>query len=404
MLKRDRKWHDCQGRRGIAFFLTVMLVLGLLCGCQAKASAETASKDGEETAVSAVAEPSAESNEGEAVAESEPASSVSNEASDSNEMVSFVDSVGRTVEVPTHITKVAISGPLTQIVVFSLAPDKLVGIANEWSKEAEPYFDPVYYNMPVLGQLYGGKGELNLETLLASGAQVVIDVGEPKDSITADLDMLQAQTGIPFVHITANLDNMGEAYRKLGELLDMPEEAEALATYCETIYGKTASIADGVEKVNLLYCLGDKGQHVIAKGSFHAQVFDLLANNAAVVDSPVSSGAGNEVDMEQIVNWQPDVIVFGPGSIYDTVGDDPAWATIPAIANGRYYEVPNVPYNWLGFPPSVQRYLGMIWMAELFYPEEADYDMYQEVAAYFKNFYHCDLSEAQYQTLMERAQ
>jgi iron complex transport system substrate-binding protein len=347
--------------------MAILLVFTMLCGCQAQSD--------------------------------DPVKAV-----DEDSTVLFVDSVGRTVEVPAHITKVAISGPLTQIIVFSLAPDKLVGIANEWSEEAEPYFDPAYYNMPVLGQLYGGKGELNLETLLASGAQVVIDVGEPKDTIIEDMDMLQEQTGIPFVHITANLDNMGEAYRKLGELLDMAGEAEVLAEYCETVYARTEAIASRVDKVNLLYCLGDKGQHVIAKGSFHAQVFDLLANNVAVVDSPVSSGAGNEVDMEQIVSWQPDVVIFGPGSIYDTVGDDPAWATIPAIANGRYYEVPNAPYNWLGFPPSVQRYLGMLWMAQLFYPEEEDADMYQEVANYFSLFYHCDLTEAQYQTLMAKAQ
>ena len=89
----------------------------------------------------------------------------------------FTDSVGRTVELPAVIEHVAVSGPLAQIVLFALCPDKLVGIASAWDETAEQYLATEYYNLPELGQLYGGKGELNLETLLASGAQVVIDVG-----------------------------------------------------------------------------------------------------------------------------------------------------------------------------------------------------------------------------------
>ena len=314
--------------------------------------------------------------------------------------VRFTDSVGRVVELPADITKIAISGPLAQIVLFALCPDKLVGVASKWDATAEQYLATEYYNLPELGQLYGGKGELNLETLLASGAQVVIDVGEPKDSIVSDLDALQEQTGIPFVHITATASTMAEAYTKLGELLNMPEEAKTLSDYCAKVYARTLEIANSAQKVNLIYCLGDTGLNVIANGSYHAEILDLLANNVAVVDDPSSKGSGNEVDMEQILLWNPDVILFAPGSIYSTVGSDPAWQQVNAIKNGTYYEVPMGPYNWMGFPPSVQRYLGMMWMAQLLYPDTAQYDLYTEVATYFKLFYHSELTQAQYDALV----
>ena len=308
----------------------------------------------------------------------------------------FTDSTGRTVEVPANIERIAISGPMAQIVLFALAPDKLVGIANAWDETAAEFFDEKYYTLPELGQLYGGKGEMNLETLLASGAQVVIDVGEPKDTIVEDLDALQEQTGIPFVHVSATTRTMGDAYRKLGELLNMAGEAETLAAYCDGVYAKTSEIAASVERVRLLYCLGDQGINVIARGSYHAEIIDQLSDNLAVVDSPSSKGSGNEVDMEQILAWNPDVILFAPGSIYATVGDDATWQSVTAIREGRYYEVPFGPYNWMGFPPSVQRYLGMMWMSQLLYPETAQYDLYAEVANYFRLFYHCDITEAQY--------
>ena len=312
----------------------------------------------------------------------------------------FTDSVGREVTVPAQIEQVAVSGPMAQIVLFALCPDKLVGISNAWDESAAQYLDTEYYNLPLLGQLYGGKGELNLETLLESGAQVVIDVGEAKGSIVEDLDALQEQTNIPFVHIDAALASMDETYTLLGDLLGMPDEAKTLADYCRSTYDRAVTIADSVEKANLLYVTGDAGLNVIAQGAYHAEVIDLLSNNLAVVNDPSSKGTGNEVDMEQILNWNPDVILFAPDSIYDTVADDATWQGVTAIQNGAYYEVPMGPYNWMGFPPSVQRLLGMLWMAKVLYPEAADYDLYTEATQYFKLFYHCDLTQEQYDALV----
>ncbi len=311
----------------------------------------------------------------------------------------FTDSCGREVKVPTDIQKVAVSGPLAQMVVFAIAPDKMVGVANAWDESAKAYFDAKYLELPLLGQLYGGKGELNLETLLAVEPDVVIDVGEPKDSMAEDLDALQEQTGIPFVHIDAYLASMDDTYAMLGDLLAMPNEAQGLADYCRYAYDKVKAIADSVEKVNLLYVTGEEGLNVIAKGSYHAEVIDMLCNNLAVVDEPSSKGTGNEVDMEQILNWNPDAVIFAPGSIYSTVADNENWQTIPAIRDGRYYEVPMGPYNWMGFPPSVQRILGMQWMAKVLYPDAADYDMYETTQTYFQLFYHCDLTAEQYAAL-----
>ena len=298
----------------------------------------------------------------------------------------FTDSCGREVTVPADIQKIAVSGPLAQMVVFAIAPDRMVGVANAWDESAKAYFDAKYLELPLLGQLYGGKGELNLETLLAAAPDVVIDVGEPKDSMAEDLDALQEQTGIPFVHIDACLASMDDTYAMLGDLLAMPNEAQGLADYCRYAYDKVKAIADSVEKVDLLYVTG-------------AEVIDMLCNKLAVVDEPSSKGTGNEVDMEQILNWNPAAVIFAPGSIYSTVADNENWQTIPAIRDGRYYEVPMGPYNWMGFPPSVQRILGMQWMAKVLYPDAADYDMYETTQTYFQLFYHCDLTAEQYAAL-----
>ena len=311
----------------------------------------------------------------------------------------FTDSLGREVALPDKVDQLAVSGPMAQLALFALCPEKLVGLAAAWDSSAGQYLDTQYYDLPVIGQLYGGKGDLNPETLLQSGAQIVIDVGEPKGSIAEDLDGLQAQTGVPFVHISAAIGTMGAAYRQLGELLGMQAEAEVLAAYCEDTYERICELAGSVEKVRALYVTGDAGQNVIAKDSYHSEVFDLLCDNLAVVEEPSAKGTGNEVGMEQILLWDPDYIVFAPGSVYGVVADDPTWQTLRAVQSGDYCEVPDGPDNWMGFPPGVQRYLGMLWLGKVLYGDAAEYDLFEEASRYYQLFYHCELTQAQFNAL-----
>ncbi|MFA9463930.1 MAG: ABC transporter substrate-binding protein [Velocimicrobium sp.] len=324
------------------------------------------------------------------------------EAENDSTTKTFTDSAGREVEIPTDITRIACSGSLAQIVLFALAPQMLVGLSGEWDPSAEQYINADYYNLSVLGQFYG-KGDLNLEEVVKVDPQIIIDVGESKDTIVEDMDGIEEQVGIPTVHIEATTATMGETYRILGELLGRQEEAEELAIYCDEVYKNTQDIMSKVGEdglVKILYCTGEDGLNVIAKGSFHAEVIDMLSDNQAIVDEISNMGTGNPVDMEQLLMWNPDVILFAPGSIYSAIADNEDWQQLTAIKNGTYYEVPNGPYNWMGAPPSVNRYMGMIWMSQLLYPEVANYNMYDETAKYYQLFYHTELSQDQYNALV----
>ncbi|MEG1789776.1 MAG: ABC transporter substrate-binding protein [Oscillospiraceae bacterium] len=319
----------------------------------------------------------------------------------------FTDSAGRTVTIPWEVTKIAVSGPLTQVYVFPLAPEMLVGFASEFSDEAAQYIPAEYLSLPQLGQLYGGKGTMDLEALLAADPDVVIDVGEAKGSIVEDLDALTEQTKIPFVHIDATVATAPAAYRLLGELTGKTEKAEELAGWCEKTYAKMTAVmekvdADGKRKT-VLYCLGDKGINVIAEASFHGETVVMMADNLAKLSDVVSNGLGNEVDMEQLLLWNPEYIIFAPDSIYDSVGADANWQKLDAVSNGKYVRTPSGPYGWLSSPPSVQRYLGMLWLGDLLYPEYIDYELQAEVTNYYKLFYGCDLTSEQYAALIQNA-
>ena len=316
----------------------------------------------------------------------------------------FTDSTGRTVTLPASITRIAISGPLSQIYILPLAGDLLVGVSTAYAEDAQRYLPAYIYEKAEIGQLYGGKGEMDLEALLSAAPEVVIDIGEPKKTTADDLTALTEQTGIPFIHIDATVADAPEAYRTLGRLLSREEKAEELAVWCENTYAMIAAMmervdADGARK-SLLYCLGDKGVNVIARGSFHGETIHFMSDNLAVVEDVVSSGAGNEVDLEQILLWDPDVIIFAPDSCYEAIASSEQWQSAGAVARGEYYKTPSGPYGWLSSPPAVQRYLGMLWLGELLYPGYAEYDLQEKVTEYYKLFYGCELTEDMYRELM----
>ena len=291
--------------------------------------------------------------------------------------------------------------------ILPLAGDMLVGVSNAFAENAQKYISEDILNKTEIGQLYGGKREMDLEALLAADPDVVIDIGQAKGSMAEDFDTLTQQTGIPFVHIDADVSTAASAYRILGKLLDREEKAEKLAVWCESTYANILTLMEKVDadhaRKTLLYCLGDTGTNVIAEGSFHAQIVNLMSRNVAVIEDVVSSGDGNQVDLEQILLWDPDVIVFSYDSCYDTVGTSDQWQSLIAIAEGTYYEAPYGPYGWLSSPPAVQSYLGMLWLGDVLYPDSISYDLKEEVCAYYELFYGCTLTDEMYAALTEKA-
>jgi len=319
--------------------------------------------------------------------------------------VLFTDSAGRSVQVPEDITRIAPTGILGQILLFALAPEYFVGLSVEWTEEAEE-FVRAYAELPLLGNLYGGGADLNLETLAAQGPQVIIDIGESKDSIAEDMDLLQAQIGIPVVHIGAYAEDYASTYRMLGQLLGLEQRAEVLAVYCEETYANILSImaaVDESERKELLYCLGPEGLNVLAQGSFHAKVIDLVGSNLAVIPDFIGRGTGEPVDMERLMLWDPEYIVFAANSVHGAIQDDPLWQDLRAVRGGKTVQTPTGPYPWLGAPASVQYCLGMLWLCDLLYPEATNYDLQDAVTEYYRLFYHHDLTQAQYDALMQHA-
>lgn len=326
-----------------------------------------------------------------------PAPSPAPTPQEDGETVWFTDSAGRGVSVPKIIRRIIPSSISAQIALYSLAPDLLAGLAEQWPPEAEPFIETAYTGMPVIGIVEN----MTPEKMMAANAQIIIDIGLTQPSTASSMDAAASKTGLPAVHISSSIEQIPDMYRTLGALLGREDKAEQLARFCErTLIAARESAAPAGNKGRLsaLYCLDDGGLRVIPRGSRESAVIDMLSDNLASGESP-TSGIGVPVSMEQMRKYDPDVIFFAPEHTYESVASDPVWHELKAVQSGRYYEIPLGPFNWMGFPPSANQYLGMLWAAKLLYPQQAAYDLYAEASDFFKLFYRRDLTREQFELL-----
>ena len=378
-------------RRILALLLALVMVLGLMTGC-ASSQTETAAPETAqtETAPEQAPEEAAPAEE-TAAEEAVPAEEAAPET------VEFTDSLGRTVTLPAEITRIAPSGAVATMMLAAIAPECMVTVNATPSERQMAFLSSNLAALPETGQMYGSKANLNLETLLSADPQVVIDLGDKKGDMEADLDALQEQIGIPVIFLEADLPHMAEAFRTLGSILsgkaDRGEEIASLIDRTTAMAAEnSAKITDDM-RVRAMYTTGEDGLGTNAAGSVQAQVLDMVGvENAVVVEDVTNKGGGNIISLEQLYNFDPDVILFDVNSIYETVADDPAWAQLTAISTGKYYEVPGSPYSWLSGPPSMNMILGVWWLGNLVYPEIYDYDMSAMTQEIYKTLWNYDLT------------
>ena len=316
--------------------------------------------------------------------------------------VSFPDSCGRTVEVPEKIDRIAVSGLTAQMFLITLAPELLVGVASRPSEAQQRYLPACLAELPELGQLYGGRGTLNIESLIREKPQIILDLGDRKANHAEDMQAIQEQTGIPTVFIEADGENLPEAYRMLGKLLGKQDEAEVLAQYIEAALALAeTNRAKIASPKTVLFGTGVTGLDCNQRGSVQARNIEIVGGENVLVSETMSNkNGGCSIDLEELMALDPDVILLTADGFYDLVWQDDIWSKLRAVKSGCVYEIPALPYGWMSSPPSVNQVLGIYWLGKLLYPALYDYDMVEKTQEFFRLFWHCELSREEAQALL----
>ena len=316
------------------------------------------------------------------------------------------DSAGRAVEVPEAVETVFAAGPPAAILVYILKPEALIGWPRALHPEERDYIAAPYRDLPETGRLTGRGGEANLERVLQTAPDLVLDFGSVRDTYVDLADRTQAQTGIPYILIDGRFENTAQSLRLLGEVLGVPDRAERLARHVEETFARIDSILGQVpeeDRPRVYLARGPEGLETGMKGSINTEIIERAGGRNVADDGGATRGLVR-ASMEQVIVANPDIIVTWDRNFFAGVFGDPLWQEIAAVTEGRVHLSPTAPFGWIDRPPSLNRMMGLIWMAGLLYPEAWPQDLREEARAFYNLYYHVDLSDEELDRLLEWAE
>ena len=314
----------------------------------------------------------------------------------------FVDSAGRRVSVPDRITRVFAAGPPATILLFALAPDTLLGWSRTFHPAEREFVPEKYADLPELGRLTGRGNTANVEVILAAKPDVIFDYGTISPTYVSLADWVQEQTGVPYVLIDGAFGAMESAIARMGELLAAPRVAAELAAYVrDTLATLDAVLAKlpANQRPRVYYARGPKGIDTALGGSITVESIERVgAINVAA--EALGRGGTATVSLEQILAWNPDTIVTLDENFHRAAREDPSWRGVSAVRQNRVYLAPRLPFGWVDFPPSINRLIGLRWLAKVLYPDLYAGDLVSETRDFYRRFYHRTPDNAQIARLL----
>lgn len=297
------------------------------------------------------------------------------------------DATGREVTVPADPAAVFAAGPPAAVLLYTLKPDSMVGWVRAPRGDDLPFLREEVRDLPELGRLTGQGDTLNLEVLLASGADLIVDYGTVNDTYIDLANRVQDQAGLPYVLIDGTFANMAPAIRQMAGVLNVSDRGEELAAYAETTLADLDALLATVPedaRPTVYLARGPEGIETPARGSLNAEIIER-AGGANVAE--VETRGLATVSPEQVQAWAPEVIITIDADFAANVGDMPEWQGIPAVENGRVYLAPSAPWGFIDSPPSVNRLAGLIWLQHKLYPDAATGDLHDDIAGFYETFY-----------------
>jgi len=305
------------------------------------------------------------------------------------------DSAGRPVPVPAAVARVFPAGPPAAILLYTLAPDLLLGWPRANRPEERAYLLPDVGSRPEVGRLTGRGNTANLEVVLQLKPDLILDVGSTAATYVSLADRVQGQTGIPYALLDGRLDAAAQTYRTLGQLVRREREGAELAAYTAAILktvGERVASVHAERRPRTYYARGPRGLETGLAGSINVESIEIMgARNVA----GERRGGLATVSLEQVLAWDPEVIVAIDLDFVATVRSDPAWASVTAVRNGRVHLAPKLPFGWVDFPPSVNRLLGLWWLGKVLYGDLFPEDLATIARDFHARFYHLPITAGQ---------
>lgn len=321
----------------------------------------------------------------------------------------IIDQNGREVEIPDSIDRIATGRILPFPAVYYLATgsvDEIVGIHPASKSAAET---------SILGKMvpeildaetgFIAGNEINVEELLKLDTDLVFVYGDSGHSIDVYDEAGIASVGIKTMSLYQgdSIETLNSWLELLGEITGEKGRASNIIEYGKNVEADIASKLEGVEKPKalMIFTQTDGKNEVSGKGFFG----NYWLNSTGAIDVAENDIKVKAiVDMEQIYNWNPEIIYITnftslqPEDFYENRIESQDWSEIDAVKNKKVYKIPLGIYRW--FPPSGDSPLMLQWLAQKNHPEIFDYDINEIVKEYYEEFYNYNLTDEEVELIL----
>ena len=305
--------------------------------------------------------------------------------------VQVIDQTGRLVSIPQPVTRIVSAYGISTYYVYALgAGDRIVNAWYVQIKGLSKAPDALWKMEPKLDEKLSF-GTPNLEDIVSRTPDLVLT----NPTKHGDLSGRLIDLGIPAIQYVAETPKaMKEAMLLTGEALgaETASRAQDFAAYYDRMMAEidhaTQAMAD-TERLHVYFC-GSSPLRA-ASGDMYQSLMVYAAGGASV--SAGLRGYWNDVNIEQVLVWNPDVIIITSygGLTPQEILNDPDWQTIPAVKNGCIYKMPALAAAW--DTPVPDSLLGIMWLAHALYPNEVNIDFPGECRAFYNKFYGYTLSD-----------
>ena len=312
--------------------------------------------------------------------------------------LTLVDMADRTVTVPRPIERVIdLDIEHSRIMVALGAADKIVGIESRSLRRTSSY--SCGWGILKFAEAYPEKAKFveidgtNIEQIVSLKPDVIFSYPE-----TGDPDTTQEKTGIPVVCARSyyNWEDTNKEIKLMAKVLEAEKEADELISWINEKNAEVTDVTSEIHesdkpKVYLLFWGRWNGE---SKTPPRYDPVDLAGGINVARDILIPSGTSVCVSIEQIIEWNPDIILIHhhsktsyPEVAVDVILSDPRLQTVNAVKNHKVYYTLGLCRGW-DYPRVLTE---TVYMAKLFHPEEfEDLDLEVEGNEIFERFYHVD--------------
>jgi iron complex transport system substrate-binding protein len=317
----------------------------------------------------------------------------------------ITDMYGRHFRLPDRSLKVYSASPPDTFLLYAIDPTLLAGLNFPIKAKDKCFMHRHTLTLPIIGGTFGEASIPNLEMLLRVNPDLVV-VSNNETSLSLTVNETLKKLNKPLVEMTlVGLDDYPAAFLRMGKLLDRESRARKLSDYTRKTLSEAAKTVAALppgKRVSVYYAEGVDGLRTECDTSRHNELI-ALAGGINVHHCEARSLFGMEqVSMEQVLLYDPEVLLVMDKGFYRRVFHDPKWKRIKAVRQKRVYLIPDQPSNWFDRPPTFMRLIGLKWLLNRIYPHEFRVDMEKEAQKFYRLFLGVEPSRKEIRKILHR--